>query len=111
MKIKYLILLIVSAVSLSACKSIQPIDSLVDNQVKIIEETIDFAENNMSNDPDARLLINSLKTCKNGLEDAKFVCKAELATCKAETDYWRLATFGLVLLIVGAIIAKFRGKL
>lgn len=103
MKIKYLILLIVSAVSLNACKSIHPIDSLVDNQVKIIEETIDFAENNMSNDPDTRLLINSLKTCKNGLEDAKFVCKAELKAEKNNTAYWKLACGALV----GALVALF----
>lgn len=62
----------------------------------------------MADDPDTKLLINSLKTCKTGLLSAEQTYKGEIATCESERDYWRLATFGLATLLVLGIFVKIK---
>lgn len=96
---------------LLGCSTKTSTETIVSESIKHIDEVLDYANNNIADTPDTVFLKEELKACKVQLISCDKSSGAELATCKAETDYWRLATFGLVLLIVGAIIAKFRGKL
>lgn len=96
---------------LMGCSTKTPTETIVSESIKRIDQVIDYADANIADTPDTVFLKEELKACRVSLISCDQSCSAELATCKAETDYWRLATFGLVLLIVGAIIAKFRGKL
>ena len=68
------------------------ISAVVDSHIKQAEEVIDFARNNMGDDPDTMLLINALNSCKVGLEDTKYLCEAEVRAEKTNTAYWKLAT-------------------
>ena len=104
---RYLILCLL----LIGCTTKTPTETIVSESVNHIDQVIDYADANIADTPDTVFLKEELKACRVSLISCEQSYKAELATCKAETDYWRLATFGLVLLIVGAIIAKFRGKL
>ena len=76
------------------------ISAVVDNHIKQAEEVIDFARNNMGDDPDTMLLINALNSCKVGLEDTKYLCKAEVRAEKNNTAYWKLACGVLVGILV-----------
>lgn len=102
---------ILFALLLTGCATQTPTEAIVDEAVKNVDETIDYAENNIVQTPDTAFLMSGLKSCRTNLVSCEQSYKAELATCEANNNYWRLATFGLILLIVGAIIAKFRGKL
>ena len=96
---------------LMGCSTKTPTETIVGEAIKDIDQFIEYADKNIADTPETKPIKEKLKSCKVSLTSCEQSYKAELATCKAETDYWRLATFGLVLLILGAIIAKFRGKL
>lgn len=76
------------------------ISAVVDSHIKQAEEVIDFARNNMGDDPDTMLLINALNSCKVGLEDTKYLCEAEVRAEKNNTAYWKLACGVLVGILV-----------
>ena len=96
---------------LMGCSTKTPTETIVSESVNRIDQVIDYANNNIQDTPDTVFLKEELKACRVSLISCDQSCSAEISTCKAQTDYWRLSTFGLLLLIVGAIIAKFRGKL
>ena len=104
---RYLLILLM----LTGCATQTPTEAIVDAAIKNVDETIDYAENNIAQTPDTAFLMNGLKSCRTNLVSCEQSYKAELATCEANNNYWRLATFGLFLLIVGAIISKIRSKL
>ena len=86
-----------------------PTQTVIDNHVQLVDDAIDYAQNNMTNDADTQLLINSLKTCKTGLIDTAQSYKAELATCESETNKWRIVSLGLFLLICAWLAKRIKG--
>lgn len=82
---------------ITGCARTTPTESIIDNHIQLVDETLDYAKNNMGNDPDTIFLINSLKTCKTGLLNAQQSHKSEISTCEAEVRYWRLASFSLFI--------------
>lgn len=102
-----IIILMTIGLVLTSCSK-TPTSSLIEQHVQLVDDTIDYAQNNMSDDADTKMLINSLKTCKTGLLSAEQTYKGEISTCKSERDYWRLATFGLATLLVLGIFAKIK---
>lgn len=101
---KYLLILLL----LTGCAKSTPTENVIDNHVQLVDETLDYAQNNMDIDNDKQFLINALKTCKAGLLDTESSYKAEISTCKAETDKWRIVSLALFLLIAGAVFVKIK---
>lgn len=95
-----MILLCVVVTPILCCCTKNNVSAVVDNHIKQAEETIDFARNNMDNDPDTLLLINALNSCKIGLEDTKVLCETEIRAEKNSTAYWKLACSALVSALV-----------
>lgn len=93
---------------LSGCAKSTPTETVIDNHVQLVDDTIDYAQNNMDIDSDKQLLINALKTCKTGLLDTESSYKAEISTCKAEKEKWQIISLALFLLIAGAVFAKLK---
>lgn len=88
---------------LTGCASKTPTETIIDNHIGHINEVLDYAYNNFEQNTEIVSLENELKSCKIALEDVKQSYYSEIATCKAKTDYWRLATLGLFIALCGAI--------
>lgn len=97
-------ILLILTVLLSGCARKTPTETIVDNHIEHYNQVLDYANNEMEDTPDTRFLKNELKNCVMTLDDVKQTYYSEIATCKAKTDYWRLATFGLIIALCGAIL-------
>lgn len=99
---------LIAVLVLAGCAKKTPTETIIGQHVQNADEIIDYAQNNMGTDPDTIMLINGLKDCRTGLLSAEQAYKAEIATCEAKTNYWRLATFGLGILLLLGIFAKIK---
>ena len=100
---KYVLILLL----LSGCAK-TPTQNVIENHVQHIDNVLDYSYNNIDQTQDIVFLENELKSCKNGLLDTEQTYKSEIATCESKTNYWRLATFGLVFLLCGLSFMRFK---
>lgn len=100
--------MLIAVLALAGCAKQTPTETIIGQHVHNADEIIDYAQNNMGTDPDTIMLINGLKDCRTGLLSAEQSYKAEIATCEAKTNYWRLAAFGLGILLLLGIFAKIK---
>lgn len=96
---KNIFVVIICVLCLCSCNKTTPTTSIVNHHLQLVEDTIDYAKNNMSDDGDIKMLINSLKTCGVGLKTVEQTYYSEISTCEAKTSYWQLATGGLVVIL------------
>ena len=105
-KIHFAILIFFLA--LAGCAKSTPTETIIDNHIGHVKETLDYSYNNIEQTQDIIFLENELKSCMVGLESSKQSYKAEIATCRAEKEKWQIITLGLFLIICGAIFVKIR---
>lgn len=101
-KIHFAILLIFTFL-LNGCASKDPVETIIDHHQEHISDVLDYAYNNIEQTKDVVFLENELQSCNLALVDVKQAYYSRIAACNAKTDYWRLATFGLFLLLCGAV--------
>jgi PBP1b-binding outer membrane lipoprotein LpoB len=106
MKIFYKIAIL--TILLSGCAK-TPTESVIDNHMQHIDDVLDYSYNNIDQTKDVVFLQNELKSCKTALEDIKQTYKGEISTCNAKTNYWRLATAGLVFALCALIFLWLKG--
>ena len=106
MKTAFLAILVV----LCGCAKSTPTESIISDHVQLVDETLDYANNNMEDSPDMTFMKNALKTCKTGLLSAEQSYKAEIATCEANIDYWRLSSVSLGVALLVAMYLLFRKR-
>lgn len=104
---KHFTLLLILTVLISGCAK-TPTESVIDNHIKHIDETLDYSYNNIAQTQDVIFLQKELKSCKDALIDVKQTYKSEISTCEAKTNYWRLATTGLILALCALIFMRFK---
>ena len=97
-------------VGLAGCAKSTPTETIISDHVQLVDEVIDYANNNMEDSPDMTYMKNALKTCKTGLLSAEQSYKAEIATCGAKIDYWRLSSVSLGVALLVAIYLLFKRK-
>lgn len=97
--------------SLCGCARKTQTEQIIDSHIEHINQVFDYAVNNFEQTPEVLHLENELSNCGMALEDVKASHKTEIKACESETKYWRLSTYGLLILIVGAILLKIKGKL
>lgn len=100
--------IVILAVLISGCARKDPVDSVIDHHQQHIGEVLDYAYNNIEQTKDVIFLENELKACDIAMADIKQVYYGQISTCRAEKDYWRLATFSLLGLLSILIFAKIR---
>lgn len=100
--------LILLAVLLSGCAKSTPTENIIDNNIDHYNQVIDYANNNMEDTPDTRYLKSELKHCVLTLQDIKETHKSDMDSCEKDVEYWKLATFGLFVLLCLGIIAKIK---
>lgn len=100
---KHFAILLISAFLLNGCARQTPTSALIEHHVQLVDESISYAQNNMADDANTKMLVNALKTCKSGLLDAEHTYKGEIATCEAEKKHWRATAIGLFFALCVAI--------
>lgn len=110
---KFILAVVITAVLLClfGCAKNDPVGNIVDNHSNHIGEVLDYAKQNFDQTAEIKYLENELESCILVLDDVKQAHYAKIDTCEAQTNYWKLATLGLFLLILGAIFAKLKGWL
>jgi F0F1-type ATP synthase membrane subunit b/b' len=88
---------------LCGCATKDPVEAIIDQHQNHIGEVLEYAHNNMEQTKDVVFLENEIKSCNLALVDVKQAYYSRIAACNAKTDYWRLATFGMFLLLCGAV--------
>lgn len=101
----FVLSLMVGTFMLSGCTKDTPVDNIADGHIGHIDDVLDYSYNNMEQTSDVVFLEKELKACQIGIEDVRQACKAQISTEKGRTDYWRLASFGLLIMLVGAVFA------
>lgn len=105
---KKTIVLFLTVLALAGCAKKTETENIIDSHIEHINQVIDYAVNNFDQNSEVLQLENELSNCGMVLEDVKASHKTEIKTCESETKYWRLSTYGLLILIVGALFLKFR---
>ena len=100
---KKIIFLLAIICFLAGCARKTATETIIDGHIEHINNTLGYSLNNFEQTSDVKFLENELEHCKLALVDVKQSYYGELGTCKAKTDYWRLATFGLFVALLGAI--------
>ena len=103
-KIHFTILMI-STLLISGCARKEPVETIVDNHIDHITDVLNYTNTNFEQTIEIKFLENELESCMVALDDVKQAHLSVISTLEAKTAYWKLATFGLFLLLCGAIFA------
>ena len=93
---------------LCGCAKKDPVETIVDNHSNHIDDVLDYTYNNFEQTIEIKFLENELEACKVALADVKQAHQSRIDTEKAKTSYWRLATAGLFIALVGLILVVLR---
>ena len=85
------------------CTKTDPVETIVDHHQEHIKEVLDYTNNNFEQTIEIVFLENELEHCSGAMTDVLQAYYSRIAACNAKTDYWRLATFGLLIALAGAI--------
>lgn len=96
---KFLILALV----LCGCGGNTPTESIIDEHVKQTDNVLEYAKKNFDQTQEIVFLEEGLTSCRVGLVSAEQSYKAEIATCEAKTNYWRLSSTSLFVALCVAI--------
>lgn len=100
--------IVILSILLSGCARKDPVENIVDNNIEHFTQVLDYAHNNMEQNADVVLLENELDSCIIILESVKQTHYSQMDKCESETDYWRLASFGLFVLLMLGVLAKIK---
>lgn len=106
-KTHFTILLILTFL-LSGCSRKSPVESIVDNQINHFTSVLEMTRENFEQTIEVQFLENELDSCIVVLDSVKQTYYSEIDGCEAKTNYWRLATLFLGIMILGAILVRFR---
>lgn len=97
---------ILFALLLAGCaKEVTPIEEVTAPAIKTVEEMLDFAKNNISENEDTRLLIANLEACHGALVSCETVGKQAIENEKLQTKNRGL------MIIVSAVLAFILGRM
>lgn len=96
--------IVILAILLSGCAKKDPVANIADQHSQHITDVLDYSYNNIEQTKDVIFLENELKTCQMAIVDVKQAHYSRLAACNSDVRYWRLAAFGLFILLCGSIL-------
>ena len=106
-KIHFSILLILT-VLISGCAKKDPVENIIDNNIGHFNEVINYAKDNFEQTQEVMFLENELESCVIVLEDTKQAYYSQIDLYEGKSDYWRMVSFFLGLIIVGGILVKIK---
>ena len=89
---------------LGCCKHTNPVTDINDDIQQGAAELVDYANNNMAQDADTKLLIEGVKSCAAKADALTKTCEAQISKCEAQTDKAKAErnTLALVLALLAA---------
>ena len=100
--------MLISTVLLNGCARKDPVDSIIDGHTEHFSQTLDYAYNNMIQSPDIVMLEKEIDSCIVALESVRQTHYSQIDKCEAETNYWRLASFGLFVMLMLGVLVKIK---
>lgn len=100
--------IVILAILLNGCAKKDPVNTIIDNNIEHFTQVLDYAYNNMEQTSDIVMLENELDSCIVVLDSVKQTHFSEIDRCESETDYWRLASISLFVLLMLGIFAKIK---
>ena len=113
---KHFTILMILTVLLNGCaRATPPTQTIVDEHIQLVNEILDYANNELSDTPDMDYMKNALKTCKAGLISANAACDAQIeakdakiSACEAEKTKWKVITAAMGILLLAGIYLTIR---
>lgn len=90
---------------LMGCARKDPVETIVDNHIDHITDVLNYTNTNFEQTIEIKFLESELQSCMVSLDDVKQAHLSVVSTEKSKTKYWQLATFGLFIMLCGAIFA------
>lgn len=84
---------------LCGCAKQSPVSDIVKHHVQLVDEAIDYANNNLEESSDMQYMKSALKTCQAGLVAAEKASKQLVETYKADIKYWKALSYFLLIII------------
>ena len=106
MKSLYKIMLIV--LLLSGCARQDPVETIINNHTEHVKESLEYSYTNFEQTTEIKYLENELESCLVAFKDIEQAYHTKIDACETKTNYWRVVSFGLILLIVGAVLLKIK---
>lgn len=90
---------------LAGCtKTADPVSSINDQLQQDVSQLLDYADNNMGDDPDVMLLKTGLKDCAARADAAAKQHETSIAACEAKADLAK-AERNMLALVLGLLVA------
>lgn len=94
---------------LTGCaKQPDPVTAINDQLQQDVAQLIDYANNNMGDDPDTMLLKTGLKDCAARADAATKQHETSIKQCQAETSKARAERNTLALVLIGIVLLKLK---
>lgn len=94
---------------LTGCaKQPDPVTAINDQLQQDVAQLIDYANNNMGDDPDTMLLKTGLKDCAARADAATKQHETSIKQCQAETEKARAERNTLALVLIGIVLIKLK---
>lgn len=94
---------------LTGCaKQPDPVTAINDQLQQDVAQLIDYANNNMGDDPDTMLLKTGLKDCAARADAATKQHETSIKQCQAETEKAKAERNTLALVLIGIVLLKLK---
>jgi hypothetical protein len=94
---------------LTGCaKQPDPVTAINDQLQQDVSELLDYANNNMGDDPDTMLLKTGLKDCAARADAATKQHETSMQACEARTEKARAERNTLALVLIGIVLIKLK---
>lgn len=100
--------IVILAILLSGCAKKDPVETIIDGHIYHFSQVLDYSYNNMEQTQDVIMLENEIESCVVVLESVKQTHYSQMDKCESETDYWRLASLSLFVLLMLGVFAKIK---
>lgn len=91
---------------MGCAKQPDPVSTINTSLQQDVAQLIDYANNNMGNDPDTELLKTGLKDCAARADAMDKQHSAQIATCQAETGRVRAERNTLALILIAVVLIR-----
>ena len=102
------ILPIIALILAGCAKQTDPVSDINDQLQQDVAQLIDYANNNMADDADIRLLKTGLKDCAARADAATKQHATSIKLCQAETSKARTERNILALVLIGLVLLKLK---
>lgn len=102
------IVLILAVFLIGCAKQPDPVTAINDQLQQDVSELLDYANNNMGDDPDTMLLKTGLKDCAARADAATKQHETSMQTCEARTEKARAERNTLALVLIGIVLIKLK---